>query len=511
MTSAGVLFVDQDDRGKAEQAVAPYFFGDLNLDQIVNAITAGRDEYNLKPFYWFPLRDDDAIRYRHEVFHDLENTALSDQVRAFTQRMREVRESLAQGSKLHYKLQKQSWFLDAVENYTAAIRQFAADLSQSRITSRALIAFRQYLISYVSGEPFGLLVRETGTLKQALAEVRYTVLIKDNAFTVYHYDAESDYSAEIEKTFDKFKQGAAKDYKVAYRSSVEMNHIEAKVAEFVANLNASLFDGLAAFCARYSNFIDEVVATFDQEIQFYLAYIDHAAKLQADGLRFCYPRITTASKEVFAKAAFDLALADKLGGTQARVVCNDFFVRGVERIIVVSGPNQGGKTTFARMVGQLHYLACIGCPVPGQEAQLFLVDQIFAHFEREENVKDLRGKLEDDLVRVHAILDRASSRSLIVLNEVFTSTTLQDELFLSRKVMEALIARDLLCVWVTFVDELASFDEHTVSMVSTIARHNAALRTFKIVRQRADGLAYAMAIVEKYDLTRERILERIPS
>jgi hypothetical protein len=77
--------------------------------------------------------------------------------------------------------------------------------------------------------------------------------------------------------------------------------------------------------------------------------------------------------------------------------------------------------------------------------------------------------------------------------------------------MEALIARDLLCVWVTFVDELASFDEHTVSMVSTIAQHNAALRTFKIMRQRADGLAYAMAIVEKYGLTRQRILERIPS
>jgi DNA mismatch repair protein MutS len=511
MTFASILFVDQDDRRTAEHAVAPYFFEDLNLDQIVNAITAGRDDYNLKPFYWFALRDDDAIRYRHEVFHDLENTALSEQVRAFTQRMREVRESLAQGSKLHYTLQKQAWFLDAVENYAGAIRQLAADLSQSRLASRALIAFRKYVIDYVSGEPFTLLAREIGALKEALAEVRYTVLIKDNAFTVNHYEAESDYSAEIERTFDKFKQGAVKDYKVAYRPSPEMNHIEAKIAEFVANLNSSLFGALETFCARYRNPIDEVVATFDREIQFYLAYIDHVSKLQTDGLRFCYPRIATASKEVFAKAAFDLALADKLRGGQSRVVCNDFFLRGVERIIVVSGPNQGGKTTFARMVGQLHYLACIGCPVPGQEAQIFLADQIFAHFEREESVKDLRGKLEDDLVRVHAILDRASSRSLVVLNEVFTSTTLQDELFLSRKVMEALIARDLLCVWVTFVDELASFDEHTVSMVSTIAQHNAALRTFKIMRQRADGLAYAMAIVEKYGLTRQRILERIPS
>jgi DNA mismatch repair protein MutS len=510
--SPSILFDADSDRIAALDAAEPDFFIDLNIDQIVEAVTANWTEYDLRPLFLYPLARADAVGYRHEVFRDLEGATLFASVQSFAQHMRDVRSHVALAGKLHERFHKEGWFLHAAEVYCDAVRQFASQLAVAPLQSSGLLAFRDYLTSYAGSAGFTALSQQTTQLAIDLSSVTYNVLIRDTSFTVCNYESEADYSAEIDDTFRKFQQGAVKDYKVKYRDvPQEMNSIEGKILEFVAQLNPDLFSRLVDFCAQHADFIDATIARFDREVHFYVAYLVHIAKLRRTGLNFCYPLVSPSSKAVHACDAFDLALAQKLLAEQAAVVCNDFCLRGTERIIVVTGPNQGGKTTFARMFGQLHFLASLGCLVPGRDAQLFLSDRLFTHFEREEKVENLRGKLEDDLVRVHAILQRATPRSIIMMNEAFTSTTVQDELFLSRRVIERLDELDALCVWVTFLDELASFNEKTVSMVSTIVPDNPAMRTFKVVRRPADGLAYAMAIAEKYRLAYGRIVERVRS
>jgi len=510
-TFHSILIERTKDSVKKETLGACGFFADLNLDQIINAITAGKEEYNLKPFFYTALDDIESIEHRHEIFRDLEDNDLFENIRSFSKQMLAMRQHLARADKLHYKYQKESWFLDAVEVYCDAVNRLVLDLSLLDLKSRGFLAFREYVTDYADSARFTSLLAETKKLKADLSDVRYCVLIKDGAVTIRKYEYEIDYSADVEETFDKFKQGAVKDYRVTFTESAEMNHIEAKILDFVVQLYSEIFQTLDDYHEKNVDYLDGTIRVFDREIQFYIAYLEFVALFKQAGLKFCYPRISDKDKEVYDYEGFDLALAYKLVRELPSLVCNDFYLKDKERIFVVSGPNQGGKTTFARTFGQLHYLASIGCPVPGREARLFLFDRLFTHFEREENITNLRGKLQDDLVRVHDILKDATPNSIIIMNEIFTSTTLQDAIVLSGKVMEKIIKLDLLCVWVSFIDELASLGEQTVSMVSTIVPENPALRTFKIIRKPADGLAYAISIAEKYRLTYDHLKERIKS
>jgi DNA mismatch repair ATPase MutS len=99
------------------------------------------------------------------------------------------------------------------------------------------------------------------------------------------------------------------------------------------------------------------------------------------------------------------------------------------------------------------------------------------------------------------IMERATAHSVVILNETFSSASLEDGRRLGRAVIEGLVARGVVGVYVTFIDELASIGPGTVSMVSQVDPQDPAMRTFRLLRQPANGIAHALVLAERHGLT----------
>lgn len=508
MTFDSILFPHPHEQ-QTDSPAEPACFPDLNLDQAVAGIAGRWPDYDLTPFFHRPLSRLDGIQYRQAVFQDLDRSEVMAVIRGFAQAMKRVRQCRGHAANLYYEEQRQRWLLAGVLAYAGAVIDLREGLNGLELASEGLRSFSEYVRNYVDTDAFQAMDREAEEVRKQLESLRYSIRFTQGGFEVYRYDDEPDLGAEVLEVFQKFQQRAVKDWSAEFRDPVEMNHIEAIVLRNVARLFPLPFNHLADFAKRYARFRDDRLVQFDREIHFYRAYLESLRPLKDLGMPFCYPNLHDEKTES-CQAAFDLALALSLAAEHKTVVTNDFSLSGDERLIIVSGPNNGGKTTFARLFGQLHYLARLGVPVPGEHALLYLSGPVLTHFEREEHSANLHGKLEDDLLRANDLLGRLTPDTVVILNEIFHSTTLSDARFLTRKVLEAVSERDCIGMCVTFVDEMASLNAKTVSMVSTVNPEDLTQRTFKLVRRPADGLAYALSLAEKYDLTQTRLLERLP-
>ncbi|OFE17947.1 hypothetical protein BA895_13570 [Humibacillus sp. DSM 29435] len=511
MPFRSILFGPTDAPADLDALPEPACFGDLNLDQVVASLVAGRGEYRLEGYYRLPLIDVDLVTYRQEVFLDLRRENVLAAVTDFADTMERVRDKLTLASKRYHRHEKARWFLEAALVYAEAVTHLVTDLDGSHPESRALRGLLSSAVAYTRSDGFMRMRGEAARVRTALDGIRYDVWLHGARVTVGPYDEERNYSLEVARTFARFQQHPTDAATEHYSTDGGLDPVEARILDQVAQVFPEPFADLDEFTREHASFIDPLVGAFDREAHFYLAYLDLIRPLREAGLCFDLPAVSTRDKRENASATFDIALAVQLVAAAKQVVTNDLSLSGAERILVITGPNNGGKTTTARTVGQLHHLAALGCPVPGRDVRLFLPDAIYTHFERREDPAAMAGKLQEELQRFSDDFARATSASLIVMNEMFSSTTVHDALFLSRAMLQRISDLGALGVCVTFLDELATFDESTVSMVSSVDPDDPATRTYQVTRRAADGRAFARAIADKYGLTHDQLGQRVRS
>ncbi len=494
----------RDDSAEAQE---PAHFRDLLLDRVVGAITAGRDEYHLQPLFYEPPAPPAATTYRQEVFRDLETPGIRDALAQFGASMRDVRQCQDLARRFRNRRQQDRWFLEAVARFGEAIIRLGGQLTAAAPASAGLQATAAYLEDYAASDGFQSMTAAADALLDALAAVTHVVHIKGSRVAVRRYQGEVDYGARVADTFARFRQGPAAPYAFREAPTGDLNHIEARILDLVAQLEPDLFQRLEAFHRDYADFLPDTVARLDREAQWYLACHEYVERWRAAGLPACFPTVAATPGPVLIHGAFHPALMDVM--PPGHIVPNDFLLLGPERILVVSGPNQGGKTTYARLFAVVHYLAQLGCPVPAQRASVSRFDQIFTHFEREEEAGHPESKLEGELRRVRDILAAATEDSLIIINEAFSATTVRDGRLLGRRVLERLTQLGARTVYVTFLDELSRLSDATVSVVALMASEASGTRAFRLVRQPADGQAYAASLAARHGLRYDQIREQL--
>ena len=490
----------------------PGCFEDLGLDAVVSSIARRLHGAELVRRLWYtpPAEIEDA-RYRQEVFADLEEPRVLAALKRFEEELSGVLSALEYAEEYTSGRQREGIFLGAALSYIKAVNELLEFLRELPIQSRGLLGLRRYLENYTSSEKYRRLRDEAEDTASSLSSLRFCIDIKGGTITVYERCEGEDYTSFLEKLFERFSdedEEGGGDAEPSWRLEYYRGHVEAAILELAARIHREPFSRLSRFYRENKGFIDPVIHRIYEELEFYLSYLDYISPLRRAGLPFTLPRLRPGEGEDYCIDCFDLGLASRLVAEGRRPVTNSFRMGPGEKIIVVTGPNSGGKTTFARMIGQVYYLAKLGVPVPGREAELLFVDAVYTHFPRGEDVENLRSKLEEDIMRIKEILDKATPRSLIVINELFSSTASYDAAQLGRRILEKIRSIGSRCVYVTFIDELARLS-YVASYVAQVDPRNPAVRTYRVVKKPADGVTYARLIAKKYGLTYEDIVSRV--
>ena len=513
-----VLFPTEESAKRPRNQREPDCFSDLQLDRILKAVLPDYADFHLEEYFYTPLTDPETVRYRQEVMEELEEPEKRAAVEEIIRRIPETRAILEEtrpkllkgglltGEKLTDNYLEMGRFLDTLVSYLDAVNDLNGILQKLNLRSAGLRRFSEYLTDYCASEQLRDMTAWRQRIRENLKHIRFNMLVKPLSIRVTPYEGQEDYAERITALFSRFRQEEARIFLRPIEEKPRSERIENQVLKMVSKLYPAEFKDLRDFVAAYIDITDDTVLDFIREVQFYFAWLDMMKTMKEIGFRFCYPELRGRDEERFALDGYDLSLAVR---TLKPVVPNDFSLTPPEQILVVTGPNQGGKSTFARAFGQVFYLASLGVSVPARQAALPLCDQVLTHFERGEDQKLKSGKLEEDILRLKGLLDRSTKDSVFVVNEIYSSTTLKDALTLGGHMIDAITDKAGSAVVVTFMEELSEYGPQTVSMVSGVSDDAEHTRTYQVRRRKADGVAFARLLAGKYGLTKEQLKGRL--
>jgi len=188
------------------------------------------------------------------------------------------------------------------------------------------------------------------------------------------------------------------------------------------------------------------------ELGFYIGCLNLHERLVQKGEPVCFPDpLPSGSQQFKCDELYDVCLSLKLN---ERVVGNDVNRDG-KPLVVITGANRGGKSTFLRSVGLAFLMMQCGMFVPAQSFCASLCNGIFTHFKREEDPTMKSGKLDEELGRMSTVVDAIVPGSVVLLNESFASTNEREGAQIATEIVRAFLKAGIAVFYVTHLFALA--------------------------------------------------------
>lgn len=218
-----------------------------------------------------------------------------------------------------------------------------------------------------------------------------------------------------------------------------------------------------------------------QELGFYIGCLNAWEVLSDKGEPVCFPVPVSAKPHTpSSRGLYDISLSLRL---QSRVVANDIQADG-RSLVVITGANQGGKSTFLRSLGLAQLLTQAGMFAPAEFFAASVCEGLFTHYKREEDATMTSGKLDEELSRMNEIVNHVSSGSIILFNESFAATNEREGSEIARQIIRALLQKGIRVICVTHLFALAHSlyqAESSAALFLRAERHEDGQRTFRVV------------------------------
>jgi len=240
-------------------------------------------------------------------------------------------------------------------------------------------------------------------------------------------------------------------------------------------------NSVANALAQSADHMDRFLETLRIELAFYVGCLNLSEQLAQMGapISFPLPMAPDERRHSFT-GLYDVCLALTM---KQKIVGNDVNADH-KALAVITGANQGGKSTFLRSIGLSQLMMQCGMFVPAESFCASLCDGLFTHYKREEDAAMKGGKLDEELGRMSDIVDKITPDSIVLFNESFASTNEREGSEIARQIVSALLERRIRVFFVTHMYEFARgfYDKGMENAIFLRAERQAdGTRTFRLI------------------------------